>query len=246
MEKITIRAFRAVDEPMTCRAYATEHAKVLADIGVSSVVKYDEGWMTDADTIVFAAMHEELGMVGGIRLQKARLEVPMPMELALDTIEPALDSVLAPLRAQGNAELGALWNAHRFAGRGIPFLLITAAVATASQAGLNHMVCFVAEYIAPYCAAVGFRNVPSVGSAGEFDYPIEGIKSHVMAIPDVKSVVLADATTRHRILSLRMRPRQQHRETPKKNRIDVQYDLLLDHASETYRQLEVVLRRFAA
>ncbi|MBK7945930.1 MAG: hypothetical protein IPJ85_11785 [Flavobacteriales bacterium] len=246
MEKITIRAFRAVDEPELCRIYAEEHARVLTDIGVSTVVKYDDAWIKDSETIVFVALHERLGMVGGIRLQRARPDVPMPMEIALEAIEPELKPVLEQLADAGNAELGALWNAHRFAGKGVPFLLIAAAVATSSQVNLNHMVCFVAEYIAPYCSAVGFRNIPSVGRQGEFDYPLAGMKSHVMVIPDIRSIVLAGVQLRHRILSMRMRPKQTHFETPKRETMQVEYDLLLDPASQSYRALEVTFRRFAA
>lgn len=246
MEKITIRAFRAIDEPELCRQYASEHARVLTDIGVSTVVKYDDAWMRDADTIVFAAMHAELGMVAGIRLQRARPDVPMPMEIALDTKEPRLRPVLAPLEAAGNAELGALWNAERFAGRGVPFLLITAAVATAGQADLSHMACFVAQYIAPYCSSVGFVPVRSVGDQGEFNYPIPGIKSYVMVIPDVKTVTHATSELRHRILSLRMRPRQVQVEVPKKESLEVSYDLLIDPISQLYLDLEAAIRHFAA
>lgn len=246
MDKITIRAFRAVDDAQLCHTYAVEHARVLSDIGVSTVVKYDDAWMQDPDTIVFVALHEDLGMVAGIRLQKSRREVPMPMEIALDSTEPGLRAVLDPMMVNGNAELGALWNAHRFAGRGVPYLLIAAAVATASQAGLAHMVCFVAEYIAPYCASVGFRNVPSVGNAGEFNYPIPGIKSYVMAIPDVSTLVLAESSARQRILSMRLRPKQGNIETPRREALDVTYDLLIDPASQLYRDLEATIKLFAA
>lgn len=246
MEKITIRAFRAVDEPGLCRTFAEEHTRVLSDIGVASVVKYDEAWMSDVDTIVFVALHEHLGMIGGIRLQRARQGVPMPLEKALVSVENNLERVLGPMALRGNAELGALWNAHRFASRGVPFLLITAAAATASQAGLTHMVCFVAEYIAPYCESVGFRCVPSIGRNGEFEYPIAGMKSFVMAIPDVKTVMLANEPSRRRILSLRMRPNQTCVERPKKSDILVSYNLQLDRAAQHYRDIEAVMRRYAA
>jgi hypothetical protein len=246
MEKITIRAFRAPEDAQRCRTFMIEHENVLKDLGVASVVKYDETWMSDPDTIVFVAEHESLGMVAGIRLQRAKTGTQLPMERALNRIEPGLIDHLDTLAKHGNAELGALWNAHRFAGNGLPHLLIAAAVSTANQANLTSVVCFVAEYIAPYCSMTGFQAIEQFGNKGCYNYPLPEMRSYVMVVPDTRSLSHANPIERHRALSLRLRPNQVRSEQPKRNELEVTYDLLLDREDETYTAIAAERQRYAA
>jgi hypothetical protein len=246
LEHITIRAFRAPDDKVACARYLMEFIRVLEGIGVSSVFKPDVSWCTDRDSIVFIAEHPVHGMVGGIRLQRAKTGSPLPMESSLKSLAPGLPSVLEPLIMKGNAELGALWNAHRFAGRGVPHLLISAAVATANQLGLRSMCCLVAEYVAPYCVLNGFKPIEEVGDKGKFAFPVPAIHSYAMVIPDVFEVGEADAVERKRLMSLRMRPEQTRLECPKKETIKVTYELLIDGGNDNYREIAEYLQRIAA
>lgn len=235
MEKITIRAFRAPDDKAACARYIMEFVRVLDGIGVSTVFKPDVNWCTDPDSIVFVAEHPVHGMVGGIRLQRAKLGTSLPMESSLATLAPDLPQHLAPYLMDGNAELGALWNAHRFAGRGIPYLLISAAVATANQLGIRSMCCLVAEYVAPYCALNGFMPIVPVGDNGKFVFPVPAIHSYAMLIPDVFVVGHADLAERKRLISLRLRPEQTRVEQPKHEELLVNYELLLPSSLSRYR-----------
>lgn len=227
MEKITIRAFRAVDEPGSCLEFARQHADVLHAIGVDTVVKPDEDWQLDPDTIVFVAEHPELGMVGGFRLQRDKTGRPLPMERALQGMDPRVGEVLQRMRVHGNAEMTALWNAHRFAGRGVPMLLMSAMIAAAHQLTLQHISILVAEYMGTYAARNGCVRMKEIGDAGEFIYPIPGIRSYAMVIDDLNVLPHARMEDRHRILSLRVRPEQVRVEKPKDRALEVHYQLQL-------------------
>ncbi len=246
IEHITIRAFRAPDDKVACARYIMEFVRVLEGIGVSSVFKPDVSWCADPDSIVFIAEHPVHGMVGGIRLQRAKAGSVLPMESSLGKLAPELSAYLEPMRSKGNAELGALWNAHRFAGRGIPHLLISAAVATANQLALRSMCCLVAEYVAPYCVLNGFKPMEEVGDKGMFVFPVPSIRSYAMAIPDVFEVGEADAAERKRLMSLRVRPEQTRLEQPKKEALKVTYELLIDGGNDNYREVAAYLSRHAA
>lgn len=246
MDKITIRAFRAVDDKAACTRYIMEFMRVLEDIGVSSSFRPDVSWCADPDSIVFVAEHPVHGMVGGIRLQRANGRSPLPMEASLDSLAPELPRVLACYQQGGNAELGALWNAHRFAGRGIPYLLISAAVATANQLALGSMCCLVAEYVAPYCRMNGFEPIIEVGDQGRFTFPIPSISSYAMVIPSVDLILNAEDEERRRVLSLRLRPDQVRIEQPKREPLEVTYALLLDRADRRYKAVADYRSRFAA
>lgn len=225
METITIKAFKAVDDRVRCARYLLEHIKVLEDIGVASALKPDISWCTDPNVIVIVAEHIELGMVAGMRLHLQPGELGLPMERSLMSIEPTVPERMAALIPEGRAEIAGLWNAHRFAGRGIPLLLISSGVALAGLLGVSALVCVAAEYVVPYTRKVGFSTLAHIGDAGLFCYPLDHMRSFAMIVADPLTLESAEALVRHRILSLRIQPSQRRSEEPKKGRLDVYYDI---------------------
>lgn len=247
MEKITIRAFRAVEDPDRCALFGMEHARVLTDLGVNMVVKPDDSWAKDPNTFVFVAEHTELGMVAGIRLEIATAHLPLRMQNCLEPMCPNIVPILQDLQPHGNAELCGLWNAHRFSGQGIPSLLIEAAIGASSQLGLRTIVTFIAEYVAPYAERSGFVPLQSIGAEGILVYPIPSIKTWAMVLPDVLTICNAKFERRKRLLSLRIRPKQERIETPKKSPLLVTYELLLDPTmTDGFEFVFQQHRRFAA
>ncbi|MEO8588338.1 MAG: hypothetical protein ABI432_03130 [Flavobacteriales bacterium] len=225
-ELITLRAFRAVDDPGRCAMYVSEHTKVLEDIGVFNVLKPDMGWCSDPNVVVLVAEHPVLGMVAGIRVHKASFGVELPMQRSIAALDRSIAGRLAELLPDGNAEIAGLWNAHRFSGHGIPMLLMESAVSVASQIGVRSLVTFIAEYVAPYASRTGFIMMDSLKNGGDFVYPVPGIRTHAMILPDVLTMTAAKPGDRHRILSLRLRPYQLRAECPKQTPFGVRYELL--------------------
>lgn len=234
---MVIRAFRAKEDASSCQAYLHGHRKVLADIGVTNVLTAAETWCEDDNTYVLVAEHAEFGMVGGLRLQVDDGENDLPMMSAIRSMDPRIGPVMRKLAPHGNAELCGLWNSKEIAGRGLPNILGFAAVALASQIGIQSMVGFVAHYTLRYALKVGFTIMEDVGDGGVFSYPVPNIKSIALVIPDV--LVLENAPTRYRqqIMSLRIRPDQVRHETITTMPLEVVYRLLLDRkilTLETY------------
>jgi hypothetical protein len=225
-ERITLRAFRSVDDPARCAEFVRQHVKVLEDIGVFNALQPDLSWCVDPNVTVLVVEHELLGMVAGIRIHKAGCTGPLPMERCLSGFVDTIGCDLAALAPDGNAEIAGLWNAHRFAGRGIPKLLMESAVAIASQLELKTLVTFIAEYVAPYAAVSGFIPMRQLPNEGVFTYPVPGIKTHAMILPDVLTLSHAMNEDRHRIVSLRLRTHQIRFEQPKSTVLEVQYALL--------------------
>lgn len=240
-ERVTIRAFRAVDDPGRCATFVSEHSRVLEDIGVFAALKPDTSWCTDPSVVVIVAEHPNLGMVAGIRVHEASLGTALPMQRALVSLDASVVGILDELLPHGNAEIAGLWNAHRFAGRGVPLLLMEACVAVASRIGVRTMVTFIAEYVAPYAAKTGFSLMASLECGAIFTYPVAEIRTHAMVLGDVLTMAAAESHHRKRILSLRLRPYQRRAERPKAFDLDVQYELL-----EPLPHLEVLSDRSAA
>jgi hypothetical protein len=234
MDRITVKAFRAVDDRERCVRYLMEHTRVLEDIGVSTVIKPDISWCIDPDVMVVVAEHETLGMVSGIRLHTARTAKVLPMQLAVVDFDPAIVDELAILRQGGVGEVAGLWNAHRFAGRGVPSLLFEAVVSIASQLKLGALVTFVAEYVAPYASQCGFVMMEELRDGGNYVYPVPSIRTHAMVMRDPLTLSAAKATNRQRIMGLRIRPARERMERPKRTVLGVRYALVLDPALAQY------------
>lgn len=229
-EELTIHAFRACDDKSRCVRFLLEHIRVLEDIGVSAVIKPDITWCTDPDVIVVVAEHATLGMVAGIRLHMAGPGKVLPMEQAVRYFDPAISGRLAELQTLRTGEVAGLWNAHRFAGKGVPSLLFEAVVSIANQKKLGSLVTFVAEYVAPYAGNCGFLMMDELHGGGNYVYPVASIRTHAMVLRDPLTLSAAKPTSRQRIIGLRIRPTRSRMERPKNTAINVNYSLVLDQA----------------
>ncbi|MBL7944539.1 MAG: hypothetical protein JNN32_00645 [Flavobacteriales bacterium] len=229
MEKLLIRAFRAVQEPETCATFLREHRKVLEEFGITNVSTNNEAWCSDPYTYVIIAETPDGRMVGGIRVEVCGRR-PLPISNALRKLDPRIDEVMARLEADGTAEVCGLWNALSYNSRGLPNLLSLAAVSVANQLQVRSMVCLVAHYTLRHALRVGFTVIEEVGDGGTFTYPIPSIKAIAMVIPDVRSVDTASVANRKDLMSLRLRPNQNRVEMPAQIEIEVRYELILDHS----------------
>lgn len=227
IDRITLKAFRAPDEPELCAEFVREHRRVLEDFGIAHVTTNNDRWTRDMHCYVIVAMHERLGMVGGIRLEMAKDDLPLPMELALMPLDPSVHDELQALKPFGNGEVCGLWNANRYANKGVPLLLSHAVTALSVRAGARRMVCLVAHYTKKHPARNGFHVMETIGNKGEFSYPIPSITAVAMVNPDTMLLEHATEEQRRLIYSLRLRPRQVRVEQPGNALLEVDYDLML-------------------
>ena len=109
MLKLTLKAFRAPEEPELCQEFVRQHRKVLEDFGISNVTTNNEHWLDDPNAIIIVALNEEFGMMGGIRLQLATEGRVLPMEEAIAKLDPQVKQALEELRPHGNGEVCSLW-----------------------------------------------------------------------------------------------------------------------------------------
>lgn len=230
MDRLKIVSFRAVDRKELTLRYISEHAKVLHDIGVHSALKMDFEWSLDPESTIIAAIHHELGMVGGVRIQMGRNDRKMAMQSALEQLDPECSGTFEPFIDEGTAELCGLWVAHRFAGKGVPKLLIPAGVAVASQLNISSLMTFAAEYTVQQTIDCGFTRMNEVGLEGEFFYPVPNIRSYAMMIRDLFTLQDCPLVNRHRILSLRLSPDQSIVVTPKATPLFTRYELDRDRS----------------
>lgn len=218
-------AFRAPHEPALCEEFAHEHKKVLEDFGISNVTESNGNWQQDMDCHVIVAIHNTLGMVGGIRLQLDHGDNKLPMEVAVAKQDSRVTAFLDRIRPFGNGEVCNLWNANRYANKGVPVLLSQAVTAISHPAGMGRMVCLVAPYTKRHPSNNGFRIVEEVGDKGIFAYPRPDFQGIVMLNADTHLLGDAHPLQRKLLLSLRVRPNQVRVEQPGRTPLEVHYCL---------------------
>jgi len=250
-EHLTIRAFKAMDEPETCSEFIREHRRVLEDYGIASVITNNEDWVKDKNCFVIVIEHDELGMIGGARILVSRhASEVLPIQDALSKHDPAINKLIGRLNKYGVGEICGLWNANRFPGKGLPQLLGLSAISIANQIGLNSLVCVVAKYTLKYSLRLGFSLVEEVGVSGIFDpYPKPGFLGIVIGLEDLASLDFARRDLRQRILSLRMRPEQSALENTGRALLHVSYSLQLRESaidSRIYREVDANRLRHTA
>jgi hypothetical protein len=225
MDKLTLYAFQANKEPQLCSEFLREHIKVLEDFGIANVTDSNGPWQDDPQCFVIVAMHDQLGMVGGIRLQMDHPGTVLPMEKAVGKLDPKVGVLLRDLARHGNGEVCSLWNANRYGGKGIPVLLSQAVTAFSYPVGVRRMVCLVAPYTKRHPSTNGFIVDQGIGDKGEFAYPRPDFKGIVMVNPDTLLLTHAHPLQRQVLYSLRLRPEQTRVEQPGREAIQVHYKM---------------------
>jgi hypothetical protein len=225
IEKVTIKAFRAVEFREYTIRYVVEHHRVLEDIGVTSSLKMDYGWCLDPETTLIVAFHEELGMVGGCRIQLARDHRELPFYKHVLGCEPDLGVKLEDVWSDRCCELAGLWVAHRFAGNGLPWFLTAAAVSILGRINARNVLCLAAEYSTNYAVRNGFEVIPTIGKEGKVEFPIPGICSYALINRSVGMLERAVPEERERLTSLCDQPEQVRLEGLKDRMLEVTYRL---------------------
>src|SRR3954452_16284300 len=123
MEAITdirIRAFRATDEPETCKRYIQGHRKVLSIYGIENITSNTDDWLYNNSIFVIvveSADGEKL--YGGARVQAVDGTIPLPLEEATGNMDSKIYEVVSNYARDGVAEASGLWNSREVAGLGI-------------------------------------------------------------------------------------------------------------------------------
>ncbi|MBK6777586.1 MAG: hypothetical protein IPG74_17675 [Flavobacteriales bacterium] len=228
MELLTIRAFRAVDEPWSCGEFAILHAKVLRDFGIEVVADNGGRWHRDPNIVVVIAEHPVLGMVGGCRLHLAhRFMDRLPVETSIGSLDPRVRQYVEKNLDGGVMEIGGLWNSNDFAGRGLPHLLVMVGISLSNQLNTTTVFGVAAKYTLRYAVRLGLPVVEEVGNLGWFDYPKPGFYGILAGTTNSVALNEARPDLRRRILSLRARPNQRAVENTGVAELDIQYALKL-------------------
>lgn len=240
---LTIRAFRAIDEPETTRNTNQKYIDTLRRIGVVDAFEMTPEWMHDPYSIQVIAEHSKLGIVGGVRLQMSRSNNPLMMYTSIEKMDGAIIPIFHEWERLGLAELCGLWVSPMVKGNHLAQHMAVAGVAACKQIPIRKLVLFAAAYTVQFALNCGFSVMHRVGEKGSFQFPNKDIRSFAMVLKDPQSCLDAPLGFRKTILDLRENPEQLLWHGNRKTPLLIQYAVHTEQrTAEPARTREFVFR----
>jgi hypothetical protein len=224
---IRIRAFRAVDEFESCQKFVEGHMRILKVFGITMITSANIEWFTDPFTYVIVAESSETGKVlGGARIQIAGGKFPLPIENAVEEIDPGIHQVVNDYAKEGAGELCGLWNSREIAGMGIGSVFLTrTAVCIAPQLALKSLFALCAPYTVEMAQKSGFEITTSLGDNGTFYYPKDDLVATGVLLKNSYELNTAAPEERAEIMALRNNLKQIKTEKGMRGEFELEYDL---------------------
>ncbi len=226
--ELLFKGFKAIDDYEKCIGFLNGHVNVLKDYGITNITTNNHEWMKNPNIYCVVAIDKEnCEIVGGIRIQISEEGTLLPVEAAVGYMDNEIYKIVERFRNDGGvAELCALWNAKRVAGKGISTLLTRASIAACIQLDFKTLMGICAEYTLNMFYRVGFRVNPNLGNNGKFPYPNENYIAQVLGILNAKTLDTSHPYDKERMLSLRSDLTQTYVENEGKCDVKVEYSLI--------------------
>ena len=205
---LSIRAFRAVEDPLGCERFIEGHRRVLTSIGVTEVTSAKAEWIDKKSVFVIIVESEDGSQVlGGARVHAADNSYKLPIEEATGFIDPKIFPLVKSKIPEGTGEICGLWNSRQVSGMGIGSMFLTlAAVSIAPQIGLKSLFALCAPYTVSMAESVGYRIVKQIGNNGTFYYPKLDLLATVMFLENTETLDSASEDEKTKIMNLRYQP----------------------------------------
>lgn len=229
---LTIKAFQAIQEPELARAYVEGHESVLASYGIPKISSSSDSWTQNPNVYALVVLNEKEKVVGGARIHIRSNQHELPIENAINKIDPDFRQWMTRFSNEKIGEMCGLWNSRSISGKGVSQMLMRSAMAKsgiviANQLNLNALMGLCAPWTLPTILDLGFTIEESVGDKGAYAYPRPDLLATVTIVKDTDTLWNASMKQRKIIFDLRNFPNQKKIEESNGNRIDILYSLLI-------------------
>lgn len=237
--EVTIKAFRAVDNPELCNKFIEGHEKVLSSIGIEKITSSDYSWTKNpAAYVVICLSRDEEKAYGGARIHVCGGNQELPFIAGVEEMDSSVRGKVEEKKPEGTGELCGLWNSLEVAGMGIGAIyLVRAAVAVLSQLGIGSCFALCSPQGARISMRFGYEIRMDIGEDGTFYYPKQDLVATMVILNDPQELSNTPPEEQMKILELRENPNLQIVETNRGKVADIVYDLGLSHIDKSVYDL---------
>jgi len=224
-EIITIRAFRAIDDPDTCELFFEGHVNVLRSYGVEPISSSKNDWFYNPE--VYGLIAELNGRaVGGVKIHKVGGTQALPIEESIGYLDKGIYDLVREYTPEGTGEACGMWNAKEVAGFGVSFVLSRATMVLTDQIHLSKLFALSSDHTLELFRHFGFQIVHSLGENGDFTYPNPDYISRVL-VSNANTLSRIPEYNKGVIQSLRKKPIQLKKDKIPNGMIEIDYQLQL-------------------
>jgi hypothetical protein len=246
--EIRIRAFRAVDDPVTCQKFIDGHRTVLEHHGIQKVTSSNDEWAQNP--AVFVIVVESMDgqkLYGGSRVHAANGITPLPIEDATGYMDSKIYDIVAEYAQNGTGELCGLWNSKEVAGLGVGSIFPSiAAVVIAEQIGLTTMFSLCSPATVRFNQWIGSDVLKTVGNDGTFYYPKLDLLATAVFLSDAVTLTHAHPREREKMLQLRKQLHSVSMERSPFKNISVKVHYELEIAGADINEFKIPLKEKAS
>jgi hypothetical protein len=235
---VSIKAFRAIDEPELCDRFIEGHARVLTSVGVTQVSSSTHDWKYNpAAYVILCESQDGEKVYGGARVHALGGTQDLPMEEATIDMDPSVAKHVLQTAPKGTGELCGLWNSIEVAGLGIGAVyIIRSSIAILDQLQLGTLWALCSPFSARIARNYSFLKYPHVGNEGTFYYPKIDLLATVCMVENSLELKDGDPKEVKRIFELREQPNQKVDEENRGRLINIDYRLKVDNVdTSVYR-----------
>lgn len=240
---VRLRAFRAIDDPDTCKKFMVGHKQVLINFGIEMITSAKDEWASNPDVFVFIVESLDKSKVyGGARIHVAGGYQPLPIEDATGIIDPSVYGLVKSIGKHGLGEGCGLWNSREIAGYGIGSIFLSrAGVVISSQLGIKSAFALCAPYTVSLAEKIGYRIEKHLGDEGTFYYPRLDLIATAMVYNDLENLSTAFDEDKQSILYLRNNPNAVRIELLRRKEIEIHYEIEIPNLNQW--SLEAAINR---
>lgn len=224
---VQLRAFRAINEPETCKKFLEGHKHVLVNFGIEMITSARDEWLNNPGSFVLVVESLDREHVyGGMRLHFANGLYPLPIETAVGYMDPRIYDIVKNGIPDGVGEGCGLWNSKQIAGYGIGSVFLSiASTALATILGAKTFYTLCAPYTVKMAEEFGMRKVIELGNEGTFYYPKLDLLATVMVYEDLKKITTTNENAKKAITELIENPTKVRVERLRHKDIEIHYHL---------------------
>ncbi len=230
IKALKFRAFRAVDDRLSCERYLEGHQHVLKVFDIAHITSAKPVWLDNPNCYII--MLESLygdKVYGGARIQIADGIHSLPIEDAIAELDSNVTQLVAEKSQGGTGELCGLWNSREVAGYGLGSIFLgRTSIAVVSQLNINSLFALCAPATLRNCLKSGFEIERSLGNRGAFNYPKSDLIATALLMNDPIGLSKTLPSEREFILDLRNTPNQLKVETTLRGSLSIEYDLSIN------------------